>query len=1478
MDRKRTYLALISLILLTFSLIVLGLSEGQNGTTLVADLNATATWQREYSWTIDKSVTPDSWHLFKGDQGTSNYTITITKDLVSNGSIISGVINVYNGGEVTTEGLNITVNLTMPPSSTIIASSLVDLSSNPDLDPYEMGYYYYEIHVPEAYVSGGDTYKVTAVVTITNHSGYLDEPFGPSPSATTVMPEEYTIIDSEIDVDDTNGQSWSFSDSGSVTYLKTFTCCDAGTNNNTATMYKKGTDEVLGQDSATVTVNCYNLTVTKTAETSFTRTYNWTIEKVGNVTYYRLMIGETAGVSYNVTVDASYTDSDWKVVGQISVHNPAPIAANITSITDIISPDIAADVDFGVTFPYTLAAGATLSGTYNATLPDATCRTNTATVTLQNYNYDYELVATPIGTTGFCGNATVSFSGATMTEIDESIEVSDTYEGFSNKTVTIGIDTLPKKWSYTRTVGPYESAGFYYVNNTACFTTNDTGTIGCDDWSIIIEVPVPITEDYSIIGMKFFDVNVNGNFDGDDYPLEDWTIQLWNSTSLVATNTTNYLGMYEFTDIEAGTYWVKEVLPQFWYNTTPIEVMVNLNITYQSEIVNFGNVLVEIEVEKDAIPYFTRTYNWAIDKSVTPSTWHLFKGDSGNSTYTVTVTKTGYIDSNYIVSGYVTINNTSPSALIVNVTILDELYDGAVLVNSTNLTPLGPITLPQGVSVYPYTIGLSEYNSTGIYSNKVTVSIVYPITESYSYTEPFSFTTPTTLVYDSINVDDTNGGSWIFSNSGSVNYDKTFSCAGVYNNTATIRETSQNDNATVTVYIYELEVTKTVIDTNYTRTYNWNISKTAYPTHHDIFKGDTATSEYNVLVQSEGYMDSDWMVSGNITVKNNHPTEAANINLVDVKGGIDMNVTIPASSTYMVQWSYNAPSGVSGSNTATATLSEPQGGESWSDDVNFSFSGPTTEIYKTVTIKDTYEDTTLGTVTYPNKGNFTYSRDFTEERTYDNIASIYETGDSDDASVTVNVYELEVSKTVDETSLTRTYDWTISKYGNVTELELHVTETGAVEYTVVLDSTYVDSNWKVKGTITVYNPAPIAANITSITDVVSPSITASACFNVTFPYLLPAGGTLVGTYSADLPDANNRVNTVTVVMQNTPSGTTNYSANANVDFSSAIINLVDECVDVSDDLYGSLGKVCYNCSLPYQYIYDYTIGPYECAGDRNVTNVASFYTNDTNSTDSDNWIVDIRVWMKVSGHKYHDVDKSGTKTSDEPYLEGWTIVLSKYNRTTYVQVNSTTTNANGYYEFIIWEYGEYKISENLYGWWQAIDPPEGKYVFEPCGGDLNVEFGNYHPGTRTQGYWQTHWEKVDYYWPGMIKNATTDIDDTCEVLAGFWARIPFKSDGARRSSVNQARMILVQQLLAAKLNVAVFDIDHPDIPALFNDSMDAYYSGDIEQILQMAWELQFFNESGDWVPFPSDYTNSAANPKESKAIASSCISFWDYLP
>ena len=82
-------------------------------------------------------------------------------------------------------------------------------------------------------------------------------------------------------------------------------------------------------------------------------------------------------------------------------------------------------------------------------------------------------------------------------------------------------------------------------------------------------------------------------------------------------------------------------------------------------------------------------------------------------------------------------------------------------------------------------------------------------------------------------------------------------------------------------------------------------------------------------------------------------------------------------------------------------------------------------------------------------------------------------------------------------------------------------------------------------------------------------------------------------------------------------------------FASATVNKVDECVDVSDTLAGSLVPGCAGVgTLPKTFAYPGTIRPYAEPGTYTVTNTASFVANDTGTTGSDSWTVTVTVLPK----------------------------------------------------------------------------------------------------------------------------------------------------------------------------------------------------------------------------------------------------------
>lgn len=221
----------------------------------------------------------------------------------------------------------------------------------------------------------------------------------------------------------------------------------------------------------------YEVGVTKTANTSFTRSYSWSIAKSASDSSLTLSPGQTYLETYSVGVTVeSQTDSDFAVAGTITVTNPAPVAATITSVSDSME-NLIAPVDCGVELPYVLAAGATLECTYSASLPDASSRTNVATVATEG----------EVG--GNSGSAAVEFASATMNEVDECITVDDSMAGALG---TVCVSESPKQFNYVQAIGPFaspEGCGDQSVVNVASFQSGDSGATGSASWTIAVTVP-----------------------------------------------------------------------------------------------------------------------------------------------------------------------------------------------------------------------------------------------------------------------------------------------------------------------------------------------------------------------------------------------------------------------------------------------------------------------------------------------------------------------------------------------------------------------------------------------------------------------------------------------------------------------------------------------------------------------------------------------------------------------------------------------------------------------------------------------------------------------------------------------------------------------------------------------------------------------------------------------------------------------------
>lgn len=447
--------------------------------SLVVTKTATPVSEIEYEWTIDKSVTPATWDLFNGDSGTSEYTIALNKTAGATSYSVSGTITIHNPALFATAVVSsVSDVLSLDGSATVVC---------PGNAPYNIPAGGDLICTYSKTLPGSDAQTNTATAETTGDVG--GDSGEASVDFSNVIP---TVTNNSVSVDDTfpSGDAGPFSDDTSYTYTRTFVCGNGqgeyeGTNNivdNTATIVNT---EI--SDSAQVTVNCYDLEVTKTANTTFDRTYLWNVEKSVDETELTLADGEVFNVNYTITATkTSQTDSNWAVSGDITIDNNHPTkAADITGVVDSLSVDGAVVVDCGGAT--SVPANSSIVCTYSSTLGNGSAQTNTATATQQNYDYDKNGVPSAGGTTNYSGNANVTFS-APANVIDEEVEVSDPMGGGVLGTVTVG--ESPKVFNYDKDImfTGEGACGDHTVNNTATLTTNDTTTIDTASANVLVHI------------------------------------------------------------------------------------------------------------------------------------------------------------------------------------------------------------------------------------------------------------------------------------------------------------------------------------------------------------------------------------------------------------------------------------------------------------------------------------------------------------------------------------------------------------------------------------------------------------------------------------------------------------------------------------------------------------------------------------------------------------------------------------------------------------------------------------------------------------------------------------------------------------------------------------------------------------------------------------------------------------------------------
>jgi hypothetical protein len=671
-----------------------------------------------------------------------------------------------------------------------------------------------------------------------------------------------------------------------------------------------------------------------------------------------------------------------------------------------------------------------------------------------------------------------------------------------------------------------------------------------------------------------------------------------------------------------------------------------------------------VTVTKTAVPSFTRRYNWQIQKSVNPTDIYLFDGQSQNATWTVTVTPGSppFTDSNIQLAGSVTVSNTSGSTVTIDA-ITDQLSNSLGSVTLTCPNGTGPVTLANNATyVCTYTKTFAT-TPTGAQSNTATVTIeagagLDPSVFTGSAQFNFANATPTEIdknppVYDNYN----GAGETLLGNaSGSpFTYTKTYTCGSTHDesNVARVDLTGVTDptaSATEHLHCLTLTISKTAA-TSKTRTYQWQIAKSAQPDSWTLFNGDNGTTKYTITVQPAAtpFVDADNHVSGSITIHNPNSVSVfiqsvadvisgANAPSVTPNCGVSFPYTLTAGSDLICSYAADLPDGTLRTNTASTVAKPTAAGTNktfTSVAVNVDPSQATlTEVNKTVHVTDNFDGggaVAQGTVTSPNTGTFNPTHQFscpTGKASYTNVATITETSQTANKTVTVACRDYTVTKTA-ATTWRRSWTWGVTKTINPTStsLTLDLNQQYIVGYTVTYtQNAPTDDLFRVGGTVTITNPAsggPAAtttATINSASDVITAAalsdVPVTLSCGVSFPTTIVAGGSLSCTYSnVALSDKSARTNTATAVRQNhnfdfqlaaTNGSTTSRNGTAAVTFASSPTTAVDQCINAADSNPGTsvaTGPWCANKTFTYNKTLQYA-----SCGVFTVPNTASFTT------------------------------------------------------------------------------------------------------------------------------------------------------------------------------------------------------------------------------------------------------------------------------
>ena len=322
----------------------------------VVEKDAVGAYGLTHTWEITKTDDGD-YSLFAGESVDHPYDISVDETETAGEGTVSGSVSVENPNP--DDVMSVTVTDMLSDGTVVTLTDCVDSTAT-------------------AVPSAGDVYDIPAGETMTCDYSATDPELDATSNTATAVLNDVSVSDialfdyvltplgpTSVDVTDDNEQDGIETlgtTSGDAEYdtTSTYTCpIETGKYdadgwyelivNNTA--YAKDGDTIIDQDSARVTVDCYILTAVKEVTPSFTRTYDYTVDKeamyyadpqntgsrtvIPDGTELNLMFGQSYWLEWDIVVGGNgYVDTDHQIDTDVTVYNSSPDDATGVDIVD----------------------------------------------------------------------------------------------------------------------------------------------------------------------------------------------------------------------------------------------------------------------------------------------------------------------------------------------------------------------------------------------------------------------------------------------------------------------------------------------------------------------------------------------------------------------------------------------------------------------------------------------------------------------------------------------------------------------------------------------------------------------------------------------------------------------------------------------------------------------------------------------------------------------------------------------------------------------------------------------------------------------------------------------------------------------------------------------------------------------------------------------------------------------------------------